>query len=109
MAGTLVVSKTGAQDIDALLVGLKWDAVNLTYSFPTLASQYDYDDGSRGSFSKFAESQKDFARYGLDLISSVCLLNFTEVSPADSGGDLRFANSNNPPTAYAYYPTSAAQ
>jgi serralysin len=109
MAGTLVVSKTGAQDIDGLLVGLKWDAVNLTYSFPTLASQYEYDDGSPGSFSRFAESQKDFARYALNLISSVCLLNFAEVSPADSGGDLRFANSNNPPTAYAYTPSSAAQ
>lgn len=43
MAGATTMFATGQQNIDALLQPFKWDGVNRTYNFPTLASFYPGD------------------------------------------------------------------
>src|SRR2546426_12001726 len=41
---------SGNQDIDATLIGSKWNSLKLTYSFPTAANQYQTGYGSGTDF-----------------------------------------------------------
>src|SRR5262245_42446419 len=83
-----VVNKSSNQDIDGLLWGWKWDATNITFSFPTGTAEYGGYTTING-FSSFSATQQDAVRWTLNQVSSFCNLTFTETTSA--GALLRFA------------------
>ena len=103
MANTYAsVPASGNQDINGLLAGLRWANTDMTFSFPTDPDQYEYRGERDLNFQSFSERQKEVVREMLSSVASVADLSFTEV---DGGaGDLRFAMSDMPPNAWAYYP-----
>ena len=113
-------TKSLDQNINGVLIGLKWSTEDIAYSFPDLASDYnspsyqDYADHA-ASFSAFSALQETAARYWLDQYASVSGLSFVELDGAsgaldeDQEATLRFANSDVPATAFAYYPYSAVE
>jgi serralysin len=91
MASPVSVSDSGNPDIDALLTGYKWNSTDLTFSFPTSASQYSYD-GEPDSFVRLTDALKDAVREALALISQYTNLTFTEIAETNSThADIRFA------------------
>jgi len=113
VVNTTSVGKSGNftnKDINGLLSGIAWDATELTFSFPTAASNYGAAYGDQNAVSGFqvlsAEQQAVF-RYALDLISQYTGMTFTEITETDAvHATLRFAGSNAPSTSYAYYPST---
>ncbi len=99
------------QGIDGLISGSVWDQTALTYSFPTSASDYEsdyYNSGALSTLSGFNATQMDVSRDIFDQYASFSGLTFTELGD-DVGenaidADLRLARSDDPGTAYAYYP-----
>nr|WP_246742343.1 M10 family metallopeptidase [Microvirga splendida] len=84
----------------------------MTYSFPTAAGAYGarYGDGETAKgFGSFTNTQQAITRSALKLFSSVSNLTFQEATGASaSSADLRFAQSDVPGTAWAYFPTTDA-
>ncbi|MBF9195709.1 M10 family metallopeptidase [Microvirga terrestris] len=105
-------SSTGNAYIDPILGNLKWVPSDLTYSFPSTAGAYGnvYGDGEAAKgFGSFNGTQQAITRSALKLFSSVSNLTFQEVPEASaSSADLRFAQSDVPGTAWAYFPTTDA-
>lgn len=103
-------SSTGNSYIDSILGNLKWVPSNLTYSFPSAAGAYGalYGDGETAKgFGSFNDTQQAITRSALKLFSSVSNLTFQEATAASaSSADLRFAQSDVPGTAWAYFPTT---
>ncbi|MGF9760526.1 M10 family metallopeptidase [Microvirga sp. 0TCS3.31] len=103
-------SSTGNSYIDSILGNLKWVPSDLTYSFPTAASAYGalYGDGETAKgFGSFNDTQQAITHSALKLFSSVSNLTFQEVAGTSaSSADLRFAQSDVPGTAWAYFPTT---
>lgn len=102
MAAVSSVPKSGNVDIDGVLSGYRWASGDLTYSFPTLSSQYGF---SVPGFQSFNEAQKAATKAVFAHISSVADLTFTEAK--GGSGTLRFAETSDAGTAYAYYPHSS--
>ena len=103
-------SSTGNSYIDSILGNLKWVPSDLTYSFPSTAGAYGtaYGDGETAKgFGSFNDTQQAITRSALQLFSSVSNLTFQEVAGTSaSSADLRFAQSDVPGTAWAYFPTT---
>ncbi|WP_118132726.1 M10 family metallopeptidase [Oceanicella sp. SM1341] len=108
---------TGDQNTDGLLVGARWTDASLTYSFPSVfvgdyGAGYPNYSSHSGSFSSFSAKQEGAAVSWLAMYAAVSGLSFTELDGApgaldeDQEATLRFANSDDPGTAYAYYPGS---
>ncbi|MCB1547866.1 MAG: M10 family metallopeptidase C-terminal domain-containing protein, partial [Hyphomicrobiaceae bacterium] len=109
-AGTSGVSASGNQDIDGLLRGIKWTSGSLTFSFPDQASFYGYTGERDNNFEALNTVQKNAVREIYEYYSSVANLTFTEITETSTThADLRFAMSNSPSTAWAYYPSTAEQ
>jgi serralysin len=110
MTAVSTYSLTGQVHIDALLGGLKWATNSLTYSFPTTSSSYGLSYGSgemKNMFGSFNATQQSAVRSVLKLYSSVADLSFKEVSATSTQqADLRFARSDAPSTAWAYFPNT---
>ena len=105
LLSTTKVKATGLSTVDGILDGRKWSTSTLTYSFPTLASAYEYSGENSNNFQAFNEAQKAAMRSVLAEYSSVANIKFVEViETATTHATLRFAESNAAPTAYAYYP-----
>ena len=109
------LSTSGQNDIDSLLQSWRWGSgsgtVDMTFSFGTSSSVYisGYSEPSNG-FGEFSEHQKAATRSALDYWSNVANITFTEVTDsATVAGDLRFAKSSDPSTAWAYLPSSSAK
>lgn len=109
------ISTSGQNDIDSLLQSWRWGSgsgtVDMTFSFGTSSSVYisGYSEPSNG-FGEFSEHQKAATRSALDYWSNVANITFTEVTDsATVAGDLRFAKSSDPSTAWAYLPSSSAK
>jgi serralysin len=85
---------------------------DLTYSFPTASSAYEasYGDGEAAKgFGAFNVTQQAVTRSALSLFSAVSNLTFREISGSSTpSADLRFAQSDAPSTAWAYFPTTDA-
>jgi serralysin len=113
VAATSSYGPTGNPAVDGLLSGSKWAIGSLTYSFPTSASFYGSPYGSgepTSNFEAFNSAQQTATRTILKLYSSVANIQFVEVTESASvHGDLRYAMSDKPGTAWAYYPTTAAE
>ncbi|CTQ53595.1 Serralysin C precursor [Roseibium album] len=100
------------QGVDGLISGTVWDQTALTFSFPASASDYEanyYNSGALPTISGFNATQIAVTYNALDEYASISGLTFTELGD-DAGeqkidADLRFARSDDPGTAYAYYPS----
>ncbi|MPY69176.1 MAG: hypothetical protein GEU92_03715 [Alphaproteobacteria bacterium] len=107
-------SYSGENGIDSLLATYKWGGglgtgATLTYSFGTSSSVYasGYSEPTNG-FGEFSDHQKEMTRMALDFWSNVADITFSEVTDSETvAGDLRFAKSSEPSTAWAYYPTTS--
>ena len=106
-------SPTGDPYVDGILSGVKWGVSSLTFSFPTDASFYGSGYGwgeTTNNFEAFTTTQQTAVHTVLQMYSSVANLSFTEVTETSSQhGDLRYAESDVPSTAWAYYPSVAAE
>lgn len=99
MAAVSTVIDSGDADIDGLLSGLRWTSGSISYSFTTSSSQYDY---AVPGFQAFNTAQQNATIAALANYAAVANLTFTQMS--GSAGMLRYAESDDPDTAYAYYP-----
>src|SRR5262245_13797276 len=110
MTATASVPRSGNQDIDGLLSGVKWAVSSLTFSFPTSASVYEPGSDPSNELKTFAPlnaAQQDDVRWVLQQYASVCNVTFTEITETSTThADLRYAGSDAPSTAWAYYPST---
>jgi serralysin len=85
---------------------------SFTYSFPTDASFYGAPYGSgenTSNFEGFNSTQQAATRTALKFYASVANLRFSEIAEtAAQHADLRFAMSDTPSTAWAYFPSTNA-
>ncbi len=104
--------------IDTLLRGSKWGSgtstgVDLTYSFGGGNSVYrsGYGNGEPlNGFSALTSVQQTAAGNALQAYANIANITFTEVQDSTTvAGDIRFARSDTPRTAWAYYPNSAPE
>lgn len=110
MPSTATYTPTGDLRIDGVLSGIKWGVTSLTFSFPTSGSlygtSYANSEQTKG-FEAFTSVQQDAVRTILKMYAAVSNLTFSEVVESSSvHGDLRYAESDAPSTAWAYYPST---
>ncbi|MCB5175506.1 M10 family metallopeptidase C-terminal domain-containing protein [Microvirga lenta] len=113
MPAVVTYSPTGNAYIDGVLGDRKWAVNSFTFSFPTNASFYGSPYSSSGEptsgFEAFNPTQQAATREALKLYASVANLSFTEIAEtATQHADLRFAMSDKPGTAWAYFPSTHA-
>jgi serralysin len=113
MPAVTTITASGDTYIDGLLDHLKWATNTLTYSFPADASLYGTSYGygeNTTDFGALNTVQQATVRAALSMYGSVANLTFTEISETSSEhADLRFALSDLPGTAWAYYPSLEAE
>ncbi len=106
-------SPTGNACIDGVLGDYKWAVSSFTYSFPTSGSYYGASYGSGENitgFGAFNMTQQAATRDALKMYASVANLSFAEIGEtALQHADLRFAMSDKPGTAWAYFPSTSAE
>ena len=101
-----------ASNTQALLSGTKWGQTTITYSFPDSVSDYTSSPGSYGygellnDFRELNANQKTAARAAFDMVEGYTNLRFVEVSSNEGSADIRLARTEEPSTAWAYYPGS---
>lgn len=102
------IAEIMAEDIDNLWGGRRWNDNDLTYGFPSGASQYgsESSDETSNNFEAFNAVQRAAATQILSMIGAVSGLSFTESTANPGSADLRYAMSDEPGTAYANYPSS---
>jgi serralysin len=111
------VTKSSLAMANGILTGLAWSGT-ITYAFPTSASDYSYTTESSNGFAAISSAQQTAALFALEVdngnsaddgfsVEGFTLSTFE--SGTASSSTLRFAQSNGPATAYAYFPTTAAQ
>ena len=111
----------GQNNIDSLAYGTKWGGTlgvgaTLTYSFATSSSTYisGYPSGAPSDgLAELSTHQQQMAIAALNFWSSVADITFVAYNGGDgvesgsaSVGDIRFAKSNVPSTAFAFLPTT---
>ncbi len=110
MPSTATYSPTGDPYINGVLSGIKWGVNTLTFSFPASASYYGSSYGSGEqlkNFEAFTSLQQNAVRDVVKMYSAVAKVTFAEVKETASvHGDLRYAESDAPSTAWAYYPST---
>jgi serralysin len=112
MPAVTTIGSTGDTYIDGLLGNLKWAVNDFTYSFPRSASLYgtSYGEGETATFGTLTSLQQATTRTALSMFASVASITFTEIAETTTAqADLRFGLSNVPGTAWAYFPTTAAE
>jgi serralysin len=106
---------TGIQNIDALLSGIKWNSLSLTFMFPDTLAYFGPGYGNQNALQGFGlatADQQASARAAFTALASFTNLAATEVSASTITGpyspqtDITIAVSSHPDTAYAYYPSS---
>lgn len=105
-------SATSDANTNGVISGNKWGGSTLTYSFPTLTTQYEsgYGNELTNGFAAATEAMKTATRYALNLVSQYTNLVTTEVDPTTTTADIRTAISSEAnPTAYAYYPSNSTK
>lgn len=113
MPAVVTYSPTGNAYIDGVLGNVKWAVNSLTYSFPTSSAYYgsSYGDGENvTNFGALSSGQQSATRAALKMFASVANLSFSETSETSTQhADLRFALSDKPSTAWAYFPTTSSE
>lgn len=113
MPALATYSLTGDPYIDGLLGETKWAVTSFTYSSPTSGSYYERDYGVGEPDDNFATlnlAQMSTVESTLSMFASFSGLQFSEISETHSdSADLRFAMSDTPSTAWAYFPSTSAE
>jgi serralysin len=113
MPATSTISPTGNAYVDGMLSGTKWAVTTFTYSFPSTASLYGSGYGSgepSSNFEALNTVQMAAARAVLANYAAVANLTFQEITETSTQhADIRLAESDKPGTAWAYYPSTAAE
>jgi serralysin len=113
MAGTISTGLTNDQDKNGLLSGEQWSALDLTFSFPTNASQYEAGYGLREqqtNFEALNDLQAATVRQVFAMVSGLTNLTFSELDGASAGqAVIRQAMSDKPATAWSYTPGPSAE
>jgi len=112
LAAVSRTTKSGNVYTDAMLGEYKWATSTLTYSFPTSGSFYGgpYGNGETGSFGVLNGAQQTAAKAALAAYAAVANISFTLITEsASKHADIRMAASDRPSTAWAYFPTTAAE
>jgi serralysin len=113
MPAVTTYSLTGDAYVDGVLGDQKWAVTSLSYSFPVSGSYYGtaYGEGENvTSFGALNAGQQTTVRAALRMYAAVANLTFAEISEmASQHADLRFALSNVPGTAWAYFPSTSAE
>ncbi len=113
MPGTIANLATFNNNIDALLAPSRWDSTVMGFSFTDSIADYGagYPDRAihAASFQALNGTQQAVARSWLQTANSgysmVSLLSTYELTgTSDTSATIRLAMSNDPGTAYAYYP-----
>ncbi len=110
------VNTTGNSLIDGVLSGSAWSGA-ITYAFPTSSSSYSYSGEKNDGFAAVSQAQINAALFAMEQsfgsaandgfsVEGFTNANFT--SGSASSATVRFAQSNAPDTAWAYYPTTSA-
>ncbi|WP_149537538.1 M10 family metallopeptidase [Siccirubricoccus phaeus] len=120
MATTTSLSATRNPYLDGLLYGLKWSG-QLSFGFPDSAAEYEpgYGNGEvRDGFAPVSAATQAAVRAALlgtagsgGVLQGLGVAQFTNLSIVEAGtgmADLRIAQSDAPPTAYAYCPAAGA-
>ncbi|MBP7000590.1 M10 family metallopeptidase [Amaricoccus sp.] len=121
--GTFSVGATGNQAIDGILAGVGWSGGYITYSDPD--SRFDYQSNHPEAFSNFGQvsAQQMLAvhaalnsvSYGQPIggagfsVEGFTNLTLDYAGSGSGAGTIRVANTSNPGTAYAYYPSTSPQ
>lgn len=111
MPSVSAVSRSGNAYVDGILGDYKWGTSTLTYSFPTSGSFYgNYGSGEpSNNFGALNTAQIQAAKAAFASYAAVANLTFTQVTESSTThGDLRVAMSDQPGTAWGYYPSTAA-
>jgi len=107
VTATAYVGKSGSGGIDGILSGSKWAVNHLTYSFPTSPSYYSYSGERDNNFGVFNSSQKAAVQHVLRDIAAVTGLSFSQTTETSTNhATLRYAFSDSPSAAWAYYPST---
>ncbi|MGB0505603.1 MAG: M10 family metallopeptidase C-terminal domain-containing protein [Pikeienuella sp.] len=97
-----------------LHAGTQWQTTELTFSFPDSSSQFEIQNGTRAygtgestdGFTALSVGQVRAAEYALAQYSAVSGLTFTKLENDEaSSAVIRFGQSEQPSTAWAYYPS----
>ncbi|CAN7564669.1 M10 family metallopeptidase [Rhizobium sp. LjRoot98] len=110
---TKTIAATGDQLVDGVISTYAWGGTSVTYAFPTLTSNYTYTDETSNNFAAVSTAQRGAALFAMEKsygsaandgfsVEGFTNLNFSAGSA--STATLRFAQSDTPDTAYAYYP-----
>jgi len=111
------VDKSSIAMVNGLLSGLAWSGT-ITYAFPTSASDYSYTTESSNGFAAVTTAMQTAVLFAIetddgnmfnDGFSVEGFTNADFQSGSTSTSTLRFAQSNVPSTAYAYFPSTGAQ
>lgn len=106
--GINTVTPAGNNAIDSLLTGVGWSTQNISYSFPTDATNfvdnYSTTMEQQKSFLPLSSAMQAGIRQALSLWASVANLTFTEVPDSTTYGVLRFGQTSGTSTAHAYDP-----
>ena len=109
MAAVLTTFVTGDPIVDGLLSGSKWASPNVTFSFPTSASQYPTGETEAATFQPLTALMHAAAYKVLGNFSAVSGLVFTEDAASPGTATIRMGFSEAAaPTSYAYYPSDDA-
>jgi len=113
MAASTPVERSYNQDIDGVLSGVRWDSLDLTYSFPLSASvygaPYGYDE-PKNNAQPLTPFQSAVACKVFAMISGVTNLRFHEIQETSTQhADLRLARSDKPGTAWTYLPDAVEE
>jgi serralysin len=113
MPALATYSLTGDPYIDGLLGDVKWAVTSFTFSAPAHGSYYGSNYGQGEPYDNFAElnsKQHSTVEATLAMYASITNLTFTKITETSSyNADLRFALSDKPSTAWAYFPSTAPE
>ena len=105
-------SFTGNRNVDATLIGSKWGTLELTYSFPTLGSNYNGSTPLNAGVDNYhlalGTLQQQAARASFAQISAATNLKFTEITETDTThANIRISQTadNDVGSAYGGFPS----
>ncbi|WP_018237118.1 M10 family metallopeptidase C-terminal domain-containing protein [Ensifer sp. BR816] len=112
-----ILNTTGNSLIDGVLSGYAWTGT-ITYAFPASKSSYSYSGEKDNGFAAVSQAQINTALFAMEQsfgsaandgfsVEGFTNANFTAGSA--SSATIRFAQSNEPDTAWAYLPGAYAQ
>ena len=97
------------ENVQSLISGSRWNSASVSYGFTTSASQYASGEGDPEktlNFEALNPTQQGVTRTAFALINQYTGLLFTESVSTPGSAQIRLAMSDEPETAYAFYPGS---